>query len=88
MHLAIHEGNGELAKLLIEAGADVQARTDADKTPVQVAASAGVPEVLTLLVAAGAPVNFTIRWETPTWTLPGRAATFPEQGGCPESPNR
>jgi len=43
LHLAIYEGNGELAKLLIEAGADAQSRTDASNAPVQVAASAGVP---------------------------------------------
>ena len=57
LHLAIHAGHGELARLLMEAGADVQARNHAGNPPVQVAAFAGLPEVIKLLVEAGSPVN-------------------------------
>ena len=57
LHLAIHAGHGDLAKLLIASGADVQARNHAGNPPIQVAAFAGLPEVIKLLIEAGSPVN-------------------------------
>jgi uncharacterized protein len=57
LHEAACAGNPEIARLLIEAGADVNAQCDYGWTPLMRACNAGELEVARLLLAAGADPN-------------------------------
>jgi ankyrin repeat protein len=56
LHMAAARGNAAACRLLIDAGADVNRRTDIDSldTPLMVAASLGRPETVRLLLEHGA----------------------------------
>jgi ankyrin repeat protein len=57
LHWAVFAGNTEVAALLIQEGADVNARDVNQKTPLHWAASRGMTEVAALLIEKGADVN-------------------------------
>jgi len=59
LHLAAMEGHKDIAKLLIEKGADVSAKSKSGSgsTPLHVAAYKGYRDVAELLIAGGADVN-------------------------------
>jgi ankyrin repeat protein len=56
LHLAVAEGHGEIVRLLVEAGADLTARTDFNRTPLHVALQSR-PEMAPLLRELGAEVD-------------------------------
>ena len=57
LHWAILNGYKEIAELLIEKGANINAKTKNGATPVYTAASSGQREILEILIARGADVN-------------------------------
>ena len=57
LHDAIEEGNEELVRMLVEAGADVDAPGWMDETPLHAAIEKGNIEIVRILVEAGADVN-------------------------------
>jgi ankyrin repeat protein/cell wall assembly regulator SMI1 len=59
LHFAAQSGNVDSVQLLLDAGADVNARAQAGQTPILMAASAGgsAPGMLQLLLRRGAKVN-------------------------------
>jgi len=57
LHLAAHEGRADEIKRLITAGADLNARDRAGRTPAHVAAFASHDEALTALAQGGADMN-------------------------------
>lgn len=67
LHLAATNADPAVLKLLIEAGADVNARDDERATPLHMAAYAGRPAHARLLLEAGADVNATtVHGRTPS----------------------
>jgi ankyrin repeat protein len=56
LHLAVAEGQPEVVAVLVEAGADLTARTEHARTPLHVALEAA-PPLVAQLRAAGAPVD-------------------------------
>jgi ankyrin repeat protein len=56
LHLAVAEGQPEIVGVLVEAGADLTARTEHGRTPLHVALEAA-PDLVAQLRAAGAPVD-------------------------------
>ncbi len=54
LHIAADAGDIEIVKLLIDSGADVNARGDALRTPLHFAASAGLADVALFLAQRGA----------------------------------
>ena len=57
LHLAAAQGRAQVVRLLIEAGADVNARAPGGMTPLFHAAALGHTEALLALVAAGADLE-------------------------------
>jgi ankyrin repeat protein len=57
LHVAAAAGQEEMAKLLVEKGAEVSAKDNAGDTPLHVAAAAGQEEMAKLLVEKGADVS-------------------------------
>ena len=58
LHWAAKHGNSEMARLLLDAGANLEALTRiGDHTPLHVASTAGHASVMMVLVEAGADVN-------------------------------
>ena len=57
LHMVASSGKIELAKLLIAAGADVNARSKEDLTPLHLAAVNGIEEVCELLISEGADLK-------------------------------
>ncbi len=55
--LAAHKGHTEVAKILLTAGAEVNAKNEYDFTPLDWAATGGHSEVAKLLIKAGAEVS-------------------------------
>lgn len=67
LHIAALAGRADMAKLLLNAGSDVNARTNATMTPLCLASSV---EVAQELLVRGADVNASCRGLTPTdWAL-------------------
>ncbi|HEX2075912.1 MAG TPA: ankyrin repeat domain-containing protein [Geodermatophilus sp.] len=56
LHLAVAENRAEIVRLLAEAGADLGARTEHDRTPLHVALEFA-PDLVVLLRELGAPVD-------------------------------
>jgi len=54
LHRACHRGNLRLVKMLLRAGADLNARGDMGYTPLHYAAT---PEIVEVLLAAGADIS-------------------------------
>ncbi|CAL1147375.1 unnamed protein product [Cladocopium goreaui] len=57
LHWAAGEGHGEICRVLLAAGAEVDARTDVSGTPLHEAADKGHGEICRVLLAAGAQVD-------------------------------
>ncbi|MBO7081692.1 MAG: ankyrin repeat domain-containing protein [Neisseriaceae bacterium] len=57
MVLAFHHDNPEIAKILIDHGADIEAKDNSNDTPVIEAAWGGRPNLTKLLIEKGAKVN-------------------------------
>ena len=57
MHIATHHGHVEVARMLVEAGADVEALAADGATPMHIAAQNAHLEVVRTLVEAGADVE-------------------------------
>ena len=56
LHLAVAEGQEEIVRLLVDAGADLSARTEHHRAPLHVALQFS-PDLVPLLVALGAPLD-------------------------------
>src|SRR5687768_4683119 len=56
LHLAVAEGQAEIVRLLVEAGADLSARTEHHRAPLHVALQFS-PDLVPLLVSLGAPLD-------------------------------
>ena len=54
LHLACRSGRNEIVALLLESGAEVDARTESGRTPLHVAASKNSLDVARLLIKHGA----------------------------------
>ena len=67
LHLAAQEGHKEIAELLIAKGADLNAKTVGEWTPLHSAASKGQKEIVELLIAEGADVNEMSFGNTPLY---------------------
>ncbi len=66
LHMATVGGQTKVAKILLAAGADVNAKNKHGQTPLHEAAGYGRAEIVKLLLKAGAKVNAKNRWgETP-----------------------
>ena len=57
LHVAAEYGSVELARILIDAGANVNVQNEWDSTPLHVAASRGKVEISRMLIGAGADVD-------------------------------
>jgi ankyrin repeat protein len=57
LHLAAIKGNEETARMLIDAGADLNLQDEDGYTPLNWAARVGKIEIVRMLIAAGADVN-------------------------------
>jgi ankyrin repeat protein len=57
LHAAVSEGHQEIARLLLQAGANVSARDRPGNTPLHEAASTGHIGAMEVLLSAGADVN-------------------------------
>jgi ankyrin repeat protein len=57
LYWAIKYGRIEIVQMLIDAGADVNAKDDSDSTPLYVAAEFGKTEIARMLIGAGVDVN-------------------------------
>ena len=70
LHAAAGNGHAEVAKILIEAGADLDANTYALGTPLHLARSRGYYDIVQILLDAGAPLS----WSAPDISENLRAA--------------
>jgi Ankyrin repeats (many copies)/Ankyrin repeats (3 copies)/Ankyrin repeat len=61
LHIAIMKGQKDMVELLLNNGADIQAKCFNDITPLHVAADKGTRELAGLLISQGANVNATTR---------------------------
>ena len=66
LHLAIYLKDEAKARSLIECGADVNKRTPYGTTPLHRAASAGLKDIVGLLIDKGGDVNAKDNWD---WTV-------------------
>ena len=57
LHICAEEGRSDVAKILIENGADIEAKDDSFETPLYRASFAGYKNVIEVLLANGADVN-------------------------------
>lgn len=57
LHLAVRMGAGEIARLLIDAGAELETRSGEARTPLHDSIEYGRPEITEMLIAAGAEVD-------------------------------
>ena len=56
LHRAVFENHSDVVKVLIDAGADVEAKNDNGRSPLHRACMVGNPEIVQMLVEAGADV--------------------------------
>lgn len=56
LHVAVAEGNADVVRLLVEAGADLTARTEHRRTPVHIALEHS-PPLVPVLLGLGAPID-------------------------------
>jgi ankyrin repeat protein len=80
MYAAARYSNPEIVTLLIEAGADVNAKVNNGLTPLMLAARyTTTPEIVTLLIQAGADVNTKDEnGLTPLWFANHLSGSYPE----------
>jgi ankyrin repeat protein len=64
LHLAARRGNTEIARTLLDCGADINARDKTGDTPLQRARNCRKPEVAALLVLRGADQAVKLRKKT------------------------
>jgi hypothetical protein len=64
LHRSANEGDTKTARLLVETGADVNARDNFERTPLRLAAEVGNTETARLLVESGADVNARDNFES------------------------
>jgi len=57
IHMAARRGNLAIARVLLDGGADLEARDKKGETPLRRAVNCGHPEFVSLLLAHGADVN-------------------------------
>ena len=57
LHAAVDKGHHNVAKLLLEHGADVESRDSRNQTPLHIASYRGYAEVVSLLIDHGADLN-------------------------------
>ncbi len=57
LHLASEQGQVDLARMLIECGADPMAKTYDEKTPLHLASEWGRVDIARILIERGAKVN-------------------------------
>jgi len=57
LHIAVHEGNIDIAKYLVSQGAVVNVKDRKDETPLQIAIHEGNVELVKYLISKGADVN-------------------------------
>ncbi len=62
LHWAALNGSVEIARMLIDAGADVNVQTNGGRTPLHWAARRGEVEIARMLIDAGADVNVQDEW--------------------------
>ncbi|RYG87753.1 MAG: c-type cytochrome [Alphaproteobacteria bacterium] len=65
LYVASEQGNVELAKLLIDRGADVNLTVKLQRTPLYAAVKAGQPAIVELLLGKGADPNKLAKRQTP-----------------------
>ncbi|MBP7636016.1 ankyrin repeat domain-containing protein, partial [Candidatus Ozemobacteraceae bacterium] len=66
LHLAAHDGKDDVVKLLLEAGANREARSEHGETPLHMAAADGHTSIMQMFLEAKADVNArTLAGETP-----------------------
>ncbi len=88
LHVAAENGQAEVAALLIEAGADIEAQTTRIynlfwfATPLMVAAQRGHTSVVESLISAGADVNAREKTDLDPWTALHFAADAGQAGAA------
>ena len=62
LHISTESNHGDCVKILIAAGADLDARNKQEQTPLHLAAESGHISALVMLLSAGACVDARDKW--------------------------